>query len=30
MNNYDYAHFLENKDEFNELYKAYKEKYALQ
>lgn len=23
MNNYDYAHFLENKDEFNELYKDY-------
>lgn len=23
MNNYDYAHFLENKDEFNELYNKY-------
>ena len=23
MNNYDYAHFLENKDEFNKLYKKY-------
>lgn len=23
MNDYDYAHFLENKDEFNDLYKKY-------
>ena len=23
MNNYEYAHFLENKDEFNKLYKKY-------
>ena len=23
MNDYDYAHFLENKDEFNKLYKDY-------
>ena len=23
MNDYDYAHFLENKDEFNKLYKKY-------
>ena len=23
MNNYDYAHFLENKDEFNKLYRKY-------
>lgn len=23
MNDYDYAHFLENKDEFNKLYKEY-------
>ena len=23
MNNWDYAHFLENKDEFNELYRDY-------